>query len=115
MKNGDYSTPDVYECVHWTCRGHCDDVLRNRKRHDGLIDGWEDIGDVMIPTVFVKWVISVLNEQREGVTYSDEAFDALKQFLLILFPYVSRHLSDKEKERMRSLAEIPANLGGMGY
>lgn len=115
MRNGDYSRPDAFESVHWTCRGHCDDVLRNRKRADGLIDVWEDISDVMMPTVFVKWVIAILNEQRSGVTYSDEAFDALKQFLLILFPYVSRHLSDEEKARIRSLTRIPAHLGGMGY
>ena len=115
LKSGDFSRPDAFECIHWTCRGHCDDVLRIRKRKDGLIDGWEDIADVMMPTIFIKWVISVLNEQRTGVTYSDEAFDALKQFLLVLFPYVSRHLSETDKERMRSLAQIPAYLGGMGY
>jgi len=115
MKNGDYSKSDVFQCIHWTCRGHCDQVLRHRKRHEGLIDGWEDIGDVMMPTVFFKWIISILNEQRAGVTYSDEAFDALKQFLLILFPHVSRHLSAREKERIQSLAQIPAYLGGMGY
>jgi hypothetical protein len=115
MKNGDYSKPDAFECIHWTCRGHCDDVLRKRNRNLGLIDGWEDIADVMMPTVFVKWIISILNEQRAGVTYSDEAFDSLKHFLLVLFPYVSRHLSDKEKERIQSLTQIPAFLGGMGY
>lgn len=80
-----------------------------------MIDGWEDITDIMIPTVYIKWVMAVLNKQREGATYSDEAFDALKHFLLVLFPYVSRHLSDKEKKQIRSLAQIPAYLGGMGY
>lgn len=115
MKRGNFSKPDAFESIHWTCRGHCNDVLTNQKRHDGLIDGWEDIADVMLPTVFIKWVMAILNEQRDGVTYSDEAFDALKQFLLTLFPYVSRHLSNKEQERIQSLTEIPAYLGGMGY
>ncbi|WP_114011594.1 restriction endonuclease [Cohaesibacter intestini] len=115
MKNGDYSKPDAFESIHWTCRGHCDHVLRNQKQELGLIDGWEDIADVMMPTVFVKWIISILNEQRAGVTYSDEAFDAMKHFLLVVFPYVSRHLSDQEKERIQSLTQIPSYLGGMGY
>ncbi len=50
-----------YEYVYWTCRGHCDDVLSHyiRKQHDDVIDGWEDISDVMMPTVFIKWVMSV--------------------------------------------------------
>ncbi|MBA1331633.1 hypothetical protein QQ73_10990, partial [Candidatus Endoriftia persephone str. Guaymas] len=66
-----------FEYVFWTCRGHCDSVLSDfiRKQNSNLVDGWEDISDVMMPTIFIKWVMSIMNEQRSGVVYSDEAFE----------------------------------------
>lgn len=109
--------PKYFEHVFWTCRGRCDDVLEHhvRSQNRNLIDSWEDISDVMLPTMFIKWVMSILNEQRSGVEYSDEAFENLKEFLLQIFPYVSRHLTSKEKDRIRSLERIPSYLGGLGY
>lgn len=56
-----------------------------------------------------------MNEQRSGVVYSDEGFESLKEFLIQVFPYVSRHLTNKEIERVRSLGMIPSYLGGLGY
>ncbi|RYG89788.1 hypothetical protein EU803_16690 [Loktanella sp. IMCC34160] len=115
MKDGDYSRPDSYHHVFWTCRGHCDRVLKDRMRDERLIDGWEDISDVMMPTIYVKWTMSIMNELRSGVTYSDEAFEALKEFLLQVYPYVARDLSTNERERVKTLSGIPAFLGGLGY
>lgn len=40
MKGGDYSRPDKFEHVFWTCRGRCNDVLTNMMRKQKLIDGW---------------------------------------------------------------------------
>ncbi|MFA6055269.1 MAG: restriction endonuclease [Thermodesulfovibrionales bacterium] len=109
--------PQYFELIFWTCRGHCDKALSQyvRSRASGLIDVWEDIGDVMMPTVFIKWVMSILNRQRSGTIYSDEAFEALKDFLLNMYPHVCRHLTEKEKERVQSLMMIPSYLGGLGY
>ena len=56
-----------------------------------------------------------MNELRSGDTYSDEAYESMKEFLLQVFPYICRHLTEKEKERIKSLTEIPAYLGGLGY
>lgn len=109
--------PQHFVHVFWTCRGHCDGALTRhiRSNSTNLIDDWEDISDVMMPTIFIKWVMSIMNEQRSGVIYSDEAFANLKEFLLQIFPYVSRHLTSKEKERIQSLGMIPSYLGGLGY
>ncbi|EHI9241255.1 restriction endonuclease [Vibrio vulnificus] len=109
--------PKTFEYVYWTCRGRCDDVLRHvvRNKNPNVIDGWEDISDVMMPTIFIKWVMSIMNEIKAGVIYSDEAFENLKTFMLNVFPYISRHLTDKEKERIKSLGMIPDYLGGLGY
>lgn len=105
------------EHVFWTCRGRCDDVLRGyvRDHSSNLIDGWEDISDVMMPTIYIKWVMAIMNEQHSGVTYSDEALENLKEFLLQLFPYISRHLTQKEEKRILSLSMIPSYLGGLDY
>ena len=105
------------EYIFWTCRGHCDDLLCNKMRaaHTNLVDGWEDISDVMIPTIFIKWVMSTLNEQHAGKRYSDQAFKNLKTFLLRIFPYISRQLSKSDKEQIETLMEIPSYLGGLGY
>lgn len=105
------------EYVFWTCRGRCDDVLSHaiRDQRSDVIDGWEDISDVMMPTIFIKWVMSIMNELRDGVTYSDEAFENLKNFMLSVFPYICRDLTDKEKEKVKTLGMIPSYMGGLGY
>lgn len=56
--------------------------------------------------------MNILNEQRNGVVYSDEAFESLKEFMLQVFSYVSRHLTAEETERVRSLVMIPSYLDG---
>ncbi|CDZ36256.1 Hypothetical protein NGAL_HAMBI1145_32720 [Neorhizobium galegae bv. officinalis] len=106
---------DAFEQIHFTCFGHCDDVIGKRLRADKLIDGWEDIRDISIPTVYIRWVMSVLNELRSGVTYSDQAFENLKELLLQLFPYVARHPTAAESDRLRELGTIPSWMGGLGY
>ncbi len=109
--------PEYFEHIFWTCRGNCDRALNMymQKNYSHLVDGWEDIADVMMPTVFIRWVMSILNEQHGGTLYSNEAFDNLKTFFLNVYPFACRHLTDKEKERVQSLMEIPSYLGGMGY
>jgi len=101
------------EHIFWTCKGYCDDTISSTIDND-LINGWEDISDVMIPTTFIRWIMSTLNEHRNGVIYSDKAFENLKEFILQIFPHISRELTTKEKERLSSLSMIPSYLGGLG-
>lgn len=126
----DYEKKREYHVEHisWTCRGNCDRALQQyirKQTNNGLIDGWEDIADVMIPTVFIKWVMSIMNELRSGTLYSDKAFDELKIFLINIYPFACHFLTEKEKEkekgkekekeRVQSLMMIPSYLGGMNY
>jgi len=104
-----------YEKVYWCCKGNCDQTLSYTMRGTGFIDGWEDIPDVAIPLVFAKWMMTPLNELYGGNTYSPEAFDKLKEFILSVYPYVARNATQTEKERINSLTMIPAFLGGLGY
>lgn len=110
--------PEYVEYIFWTCRGSCDRALQkyiSKKTNNALIDGWEDIADVMMPTVFIKWLMSIMNKLRTGTMYSDEAFEELKTFLINVYPFACRHLTEKEKERVKSLMMIPSYLGGMNY
>lgn len=101
------------EHIFWTCKGYCDGKISSTI-DDELINGWEDISDIMIPTTFIRWIMSTLNEHRNGVVYSDEAFKNLKEFILQVFPHISRELTTKEKERLSLLSMIPSYLGGHG-
>lgn len=108
--------PEYFEHIFWTCRGSCDRALQQyirKETNNTLIDGWEDIADVMMPTVFIKWLMSIMNKLRTGTMYSDEAFEELKTFLINVYPFACRHLT--EKERVKSLMMIPSYLGGMNY
>ena len=117
MRKDYKNEPKQLEYVFWTCRGRCDDVLSAsiNKQRDDVIDGWEDISDVMMPTIYIKWIMSIMNQLQNGDIYSDEAFDSIKSFLLGTFPYIARHLTDKEKERIDSLGMIPSYMGGLNY
>lgn len=65
----------------------------------------------LIPTVFIKWMISIINQLHSGTIYSDEAFDQLKEFFLNIYPFACRHLTDRENERVQSLMMMPGFLG----
>jgi hypothetical protein len=60
-------------------------------------------------------MMTPLNELRSGHQYSDEAFDALKEFILSVYPFVAREATDEEAKRINSLSMIPAAFGGLGY
>jgi hypothetical protein len=101
--------------LYWCCKGNCDHRLRALHCSDELVDGWEDIADVAIPIAFARWVMVCLNELHRGDTYSLDAFDNLKTLMLTIYPYVARHPTQAEKDRIRDLSLIPAEMGGYGY
>jgi hypothetical protein len=105
---------DRTEHIYFACKGHCDNRLRDPLRESQMIDGWEDISDLVIPTVYLRWVMGLLNELHGGHNYSPQAFDKTKDLLLNLFPMVCRHLSDEDQKRVQRLQEIPSYLGGLG-
>ncbi len=102
----------------WSCKGHCDQVLEHKHRlvypNYEYNNSWEDISDVMIPTIYLKWIMTIFNQQKSGTIYDDKAFENMKEFLLQVYPHISRHLTQKEKERLEMLSVIPSYLGGMG-
>jgi len=108
-------TKNKTEEFYWCCKGGCDQHLSYKRRNSNLSDEWEDIPDFAIPLVFARWMMTPLNELRSGHQYSDEAFDALKEFILSIYPFVARHATEEEANRINDLSMIPASLGGLGY
>lgn len=100
---------------YWCCRGACDRQLKPRFSAPGYIDKWEDIHDIRIPTMYIRWVMALLNQLHGDYIHSSEALEAQKKMLLELFPYVARNLTVSELERIQALGAIPSYLGGLGY
>jgi hypothetical protein len=111
----DQPSKEHIEHVYWCCKGLCDHILQARYGSKDLIDGWEDIPDLLIPIAYIRCVMTTLNELHRGLTYSPGAFEHLKELLLNLFPLVCRYMTEEEEERIKSLAIVPHYFGGWGY
>ena len=94
---------DVYAC----CKGDCGRLLR-RRGQDGLMDGWNDISDLVIPLNFIRNIMAFLNRLRDGIdTYTDEAFGKEKEILMAFAQKVLRETSESERQRVRDLMQYP--------
>lgn len=101
--------------IYWACYGKCDRILEVRAEKRGLITGWDDISDLAIPLVFMKWLMGHMNNLRAGAPeYTDEAFENLKQFTLGVAQIVVRATSEEQRRRIEDLRSIPSALGGLG-
>lgn len=98
----DKSIKKIYFC----CKS-CDHYLSDKYRREGFWDaGWYDIDDLLIPTIWIKKLMAFLNTIQEGEGLDKDAFESMKHMFLTTFPYISRHLTEKEKKRVISLFEI---------
>lgn len=98
---------DVFVC----CKGTCDKKLIHKKRLEGYVDSWEDLDDLAIPMWFMRYIMSFLNNIRSGkMRFSDDAFYKLKIILLRLSQCVVRKESDKEKDRIKELLNLPDGI-----
>jgi len=103
----------MIEDVYWCTKGAADRALEKRFVDRGLMTSWDDIPDIIIPLVYLKWVMTIMNQMEHG-GISATAIGKLRTFLLALFPYVAREMTSREKERLKDLFLIPSALGGMG-
>lgn len=101
--------------IYCCCKGNCDQTLKHKylARHNNVFDGWEDICDLCIPTIYAKWMNTIFNDvyMKE---YTKTAFKEMKNLMLAIFPYVSRGLTEEEKDTIKKVSSIPSFLGGLG-
>jgi hypothetical protein len=110
---------DQFVDMHFACKGACNKKVERevRMRHSArgfIYEGWDDIPDMLVPTVFIKKVMAFINGFAQGETYEPEALDKVKRLLLAAFPHVSRNLTPDEQQTLERLQRIPSYLGGMG-
>ena len=95
---------DAYVC----CKGKCDKALLATKRPSGCINEWEDISDWIIPTIFMKKQMSIINQLQKGsAKYSASAIEKLKLIVLKLSQFALREEDEEQQERVKRLFELP--------
>ncbi len=103
-RSGKKYNPEKY--IYFSCKGECDLRLDAKYRAKGLwYTGWEDIDDLMIPTLFLKNIMAYLN-QLSDMEFSKEAHEKMKDLYINVFPHIVRELTEEEKERVGSLMEF---------
>jgi len=104
-----------YVDIYWACIGKCDRTMEVAFEKRGFTTSWEGIEDLIIPLVFMQWVITFMNSLRSGfIVFSDEAYKKFIELTFAVAQLVVRETSDEEMERIQSLREMPQILGGLG-
>lgn len=96
----------IYAC----CKGTCDRTLSAAYKEEGTVDAWFDLTELMVPTLFLKKIMAFMNRVHDGMKVEKEAFESLKEILINAFPFVARHLTKAEKEKV-SLAIMYDDMG----
>lgn len=91
--------------VHMCCKGKCDYIIQN-STGENKISAWKDLKDFTNPYLYLKHIMAVLNSMNKGEGFeNEEAFQAYKNLLIKMYPYVSRNMNEKEKQAI-SIAEM---------
>jgi len=94
------------DAIYWACKGACDHTMQRRYHERGMTTAWEDVSDLVMPNQFLLWLIAIMSGLRKGDTYSDEAFAALRQFIIAISQKVFREITDAERTRLQELMEM---------
>lgn len=94
-----------YIGIACVCKGKCDETFFSRSK--SIKDaGWLDIEDLKNPTLWLRNLMAFMNECREENNYSDKAYKEMKMLFITTFPYIARHLTQKEQEQVDHLMQI---------
>ncbi|UPS90369.1 restriction endonuclease [Bizionia sp. M204] len=100
----DNKTEHIHD-VYWACKGRCDDII-NYNLPKGKYTNWQDIGDIIIPTKYIEWILATINYIKSGRnTYEEEAFKKEKAFIVAVSQKVVREMTQEEKDRIGTLKE----------
>lgn len=100
------SNPNVriVKDFYCACKGECDWHMQNFYREQGYSTQWEDLGDLAIPTMFIRYILTTMNQiNSDGWQYDNLAFNKEKEFIISLSQKVLREATEEEKFRAVSL------------
>ena len=100
------------ELLYWACKGTCDRQLRDQYwKEKEWITGWMDVGDLILPPLFMRFTMSVMNRMRDDPSrYSDAAFDQAKELILILSQVVMRSTSEQDWSHIKTVLRLPEGI-----
>ena len=95
------------EDMYFACKGECDEKLKRMYAQKDLFDnGWEDLRDLTIPSIWIMRLMAFLNGIQRDRDMNEPAFEKMKQMFIRTYPYVARNLTTYEKERVKSLMQF---------
>ena len=81
--------------VQWVCKGNCDESSERKRTR------WKDISDLVIPGIFLVWLLDEMNDIRTGQKiYSEQAFSQLSYFIQAIAQKVFRDMTAQERDRL---------------
>lgn len=94
-----------YKNMYFACSGQCDHSLEARFRKSHLYYcGWESIDELCNPSIWLIRFMAFVNGIHKDQDMSEVAFEKMKRLFINTYPYVARHLTQKEKTRVKELA-----------
>ena len=97
-----------YKGLYFACRGKCDHTLEKYYHDQGLhYWGWESIDDLCNPYVWLEKMMAFINGIQHDQDMDDNTFEKMKKLFINTFPYIARHLTQKERQRVKTLLSIP--------
>lgn len=110
---GFVTDPTTHKCVHCytACRGYCDEKMEAHYAALRQYTGWNDINDLLIPTLFLQKNMAIINQLHDGVLeFDDNGLEEYKQILIRISQYVFRHQSEKDLNRIQQLSVLPEGI-----
>ena len=105
--------PQTHKCVHCytACRGDCDERMEAYYSARRQYTGWNDINDLLIPTLFLQKNIAIINQLHDGeLEFNSNGLEEYKQILIRVSQYVFRHQTEDEWKRVESLSILPEGI-----
>jgi hypothetical protein len=99
---GDYRQ---YSDVFVVCKGYCDDNLEKKLFREGYLTGWDDVGDLTNPILFLKSIMAYTNRlHNKSYIYTEKAHRKTKQIYMALAQRTLRDVTDEDMNRFRDLS-----------
>jgi hypothetical protein len=93
-----------YRELFVVCKGQCDHDLQEKLRARGCTSGWEEIDDLMNPLLFLKNVLTYMNQLRaEPGRVSDEVHKRMKEIYVALAQRTLREVNEEDMQRFKDL------------
>lgn len=103
-------TNKCFSC-YAACRGDCDCIMESYYTSRGIYTGWNDVNDLLIPTIYLQKNFAIINQLHDGdLEFEDKGLEEYKDVLMAISQYVFRQQSEEDLERIRMLSMLPEGI-----